>query len=371
MTDLPEIGEWMNSGSHTLWQFAAGDSNRSYQDLCLRWDVIIFGPGYAGPWPKCKVRLLADGRTPKRVEMVRKFAEDMSEGDIVFLRLGTSELYGVGEIVGDYAWLEDFGDIDGWHLGHVRRVRWLWRYDGTPKQFNTYTPKLGDTLQPMTSGVVVEWFDGLTISDESRSRRLAQLPDTCVPSEKTNLDVRMDAIADILFDEGVAADSIDALVAGMDELKRIGSWYDRSKTAPSESETIAYLVVPLLRALGWTPQRMAVEWNHVDIALFGRMPREDKNLAVAVEVKKRGLSCLSAKSQAERYAEEPGHEGCLRLIVTDGIRYGVYVRRDGEEFSDTPTAYLNLNRMMSAYSILECDGAAEALRLISADWSGH
>ena len=359
----------MKSSHRTMWQFAAGDSNRSYQDVCLRWDAIIFGPGYAGPWPECEARLLADGRTPKKMEIVRKFAEDTSEGDLVFLRLGTSEIYGVGEVVGDYAWFDDFGDIDGWHLGHVRRVRWLWRYDGSPQRFETYTLKLGDTLQPMTSEVVSEWFDGLTIPEEMRSRSLQKLPATCVPSADTKLDISMDTIANSLFDEGVAAGSIDALVSGMDELKRIASWYDRSDTSPSESETIAYLVVPLLRALGWTPQRMAVEWNHVDLALFSQMPRQDDNLAVAVEVKKRGLSCLNAKSQAERYAEEPGREGCLRLIVTDGIRYGVYVRRSGEAFLDGPTAYLNLNRMMSAYSILECDGAAEALRLMAPDWS--
>ncbi len=137
---------------------------------------------------------------------------------------------------------------------------------------------------------------------------------------------------------------------------------------PSEFETVAYLVVPLLRHLGWTPQRMAVEWKRIDVALFDAMPRADENLAVAVEAKKRDNSCLSAKGQAESYASLKGREGCKRLIVTDGIRYGVYVRGpDG--FPDAPTAYLNLNRMMQTYPILGCLGAADALRLMAADWS--
>ena len=71
---------------------------------------------------------------------------------------------------------------------------------------------------------------------------------------------------------------------------------------PSEFETVAYLVVPLLRHLGWTPQRMAVEWNRIDVALFDAMPRANDNLAVAVEAKKRDDSCLSARGQAEGYA---------------------------------------------------------------------
>jgi len=30
----------MELGDGAIWQVAAGDTDRSYQDLCLRWDVI-------------------------------------------------------------------------------------------------------------------------------------------------------------------------------------------------------------------------------------------------------------------------------------------------------------------------------------------
>jgi hypothetical protein len=69
---------------------------------------------------------------------------------------------------------------------------------------------------------------------------------------------------------------------------------------------------------------MAVEWNSVDVALFERLPRSDATLQVVVEAKKMENSCLTAKTQAASYAECRG--GCRRLIVTDGLRYGVYVR---------------------------------------------
>ena len=109
---------------------------------------------------------------------------------------------------------------------------------------------------------------------------------------------------------------------------------------PSEHETVAYLVVPLLRALGWTPQRMAVEWNHVDLALFNQLPRRDESLRVVVEAKKMDNSCLTAMSQAMSYAQ--GKSGCHRLIVTDGLRYGVYIR--GQEVFNL-YAYLNSTRL--------------------------
>ena len=92
-------------------------------------------------------------------------------------------------------------------------------------------------------------------------------------------------------------------------------------------------------------------------------------LAVAVEAKKRDNSCLSAKGQAEGYASLEGREGCERLVVTDGIRYGVYVRGPDGQFPATPAAYLNLNRMMDRYPIIGCQGAADSLRLMAADWS--
>jgi hypothetical protein len=95
-----------------------------------------------------------------------------------------------------------------------------------------------------------------------------------LPSGAAQIETSLNEISEYLFDQGVASASITNLLDEMGELIRIAKWYRRS-TKPSEHETVAYLVVPLLRALGWTPQRMAVEWNHVDLALFERLPRTD------------------------------------------------------------------------------------------------
>ena len=65
----------------------------------------------------------------------------------------------------------------------------------------------------------------------------------------------------------------------------------------------------------------------MDLALVAGLPREDSHLRAVVEAKKLDLSCLTAKSQAESYAK--GMPDCHRLIVTDGVRYGVYIRGAG------------------------------------------
>lgn len=349
----------MDLQNRTIWQQAAGDTDRNYVDLCLRWGVILNGPGYAGAWPDCEPMLRADGRSARKLTDLRRFVEEMQDGDWVVLRIGTATVMAVGQIVGDYCHREDFGDVDGWDLQHVRRVRWLWAQPQHPKIFETYTMKLGDTTQMLNEGAVTDWLRSLEIEESRLRGALPELPPPAVQ------DISLERVSEFLFDKGVASASIGRLLEEVGELTRIAKWYQRN-SPPSEHETVAYLIVPLLRALGWTPQRMAVEWNFVDVALFDRLPRSDDTLQIVVEAKKMGNSCLSAKSQAMNYAV--GKQGCHRLIVTDGMRYGVYTRGAEDEFK--LYAYLNLARLQQHYPILECHGAEESLLSMAPEWKG-
>jgi len=350
----------MDIGNKKIWQVAAGDTDRDYVEVCLEWDVILNGPGSEGPWPDCSEPLRTGwGLSSRKISDLRRFCEEIQDGDLVVLRLGTSDVFGVGVVVGGYLWNEAFGDVDGWELQHVRRVRWLWKYGETPMRFPPYTMKLGDTVQVLDAQPVIEWIKGLTIDEAAWTRPLKELP--AAPEEAT-----WQEIAEYLFDRGIGDAAIEHLTGQIDELARIASWYQRS-TGPSEAETIAYLVIPLLRALGWTPQKMAVEWHGVDIALFWTLPRTDENLTAIVEVKAKGRSCLNAQPEARVYAEQPGRQSCARLIVTDGLRYGVYLRKDGA-FNNCPDAYLNLTQMRRDYPVLHCRGAKEAFLLMAADW---
>lgn len=339
----------------TLWQQAAGDRDRNYAEICLKWDVILNGPGYAGAWPDCSEVLKNDGVASRKVTDLHRFSEEMEDGDTVVLRLGTTDIIGVGVIHGEYEWVDDFGDVDGWDLQHVRRVKWMWKDLKTPKSFPTYTLKQGDTTQRLDSDAVVEWIASLNL-DYNSVGELTELPLT---KERS---ISFESVSDYLFDNGVSSASIETLSKEIDELVRIARWYQKFDN-PSEFETVAYLAVPLLRALGWTPQKMAIEWNRVDIALFSQLPREDGNLSVVVEAKKKGSSCLTAVSQAQLYAK--GKHKCMRLIVTDGLRYGIYLR-NGSDFS--LYAYFNITDLKDAYPIYECHGVKEALRAMTPEW---
>ena len=348
----------MDISGKRVWQVAAGDPNRNCADLCLQWDVIMNGPGSGGAWPGCENFLRNEYSSRKNTD-VRRFADEITPGDYIVLRIGTADVFGLGLVVGKYEWNEEFGDIDGWDLQHIRRVKWLWRSDGKPVSFPVYTLKLGDTVQIMDSQPILDWISDLSMDHKPEEKELSKLPS---PSK----DIEWDSVSEYLFDEGVASNAIKSLTQEIDELIRISRWYQRTG-GPSESETIAYLVIPLLRSLGWTPQKMAIEWSSVDIALFNTLPRANENLSVVVEAKQKGRSCLNAHSQAKYYAEQDGRKSCCRLIVTDGVRYGVYFKRNGV-FSNEPDAYLNLARMREDYPVLGCKGTKDAFLFMSADW---
>jgi hypothetical protein len=350
----------MDTNGKNIWQQAAGDTDRNYVGLCLRWDVILNGPGNEDHWHTNKAKYRAGGMSAKKMTDIERFADEMQDGDFVVLRTGTTSVSGVGQVVGSYEWCDEFGDVDGWDLQHVRRVRWLWHSEYHPQDFGTYSMKLGDTTQKLGGGKVADWLAELDITKDAWDRPLKSLPRTI---GKAN--VTIEQISEFLFDHGVASASITTLLGEIGELTRIAQWYQRSQQMPSEHETVAYLVVPLLRALGWTPQRMAVEWNHVDVALFEQLPRVDESLRVVVEAKKMDNSCLSAVSQAMSYARP--RPQCRRLIVTDGLRYGVYLRTDTEPLFKLH-AYLNLARLRHDYPVYECGGAEDALLAMAPEW---
>lgn len=351
--------EWGKKLSNRVyWQQGGGDGDRVYCDLCFQYGVIINGPAHDGKLDdQVEQRMKDSGISTKKITDLKRFCFEIKDGDIVVLRVGTGEVHGVGVVVDDYGWNNIFSDVDGWDMQHYRRVRWLWKVDAdtTPETFERYTLKLGDTTQKLISTEVKNWVDKLGLDFEDKTV-LPNLPDASAT------EISIEDISDYLYEKGMAGNSIKELTDVIDDLHMIAKWYKRVPN-PSEFETEAYLVIPLLRALGWTPQKMAIEWSRVDIALFDKLPREDENLIAVVEAKRKGNSCLTAFSQAEKYSKNKTR--CNRLIVTDGLRYGVFVK-DGNDY--VRHAYMNLTEFKDKYEIYGCEGIKEALWTMTPDW---
>ena len=79
--------------------------------------------------------------------------------------------------------------------------------------------------------------------------------------------------------------------------------------------------------------------------------------------KKIDNSCLSALSQAEQYTK--GRKSCERLIVSDGLRYGVNFK---EKNRFELKANMNLTNLREDYSIYNCPGIKDALLYMTLEY---
>ena len=274
---------------------------------------------------------------------------------------------------GDYEYHNGFLDIDGWDIAHLRRVSWLWSSLDKPRVFDTYTLNQGDTTQllPNTDKTFAlrQWIEEFPLEIKGGDVTLPVLP------KSSDLTLSLGDACNSLYDSGLSSKSISHRWSQISDLAELARWYERHADQVSEAETVTHLIVPLLSALGWSPQSLAVEWpitgtGTADLVAFrplrGRL-RTDADISVLVEAKRLGTSCLTAVDQARRYAAKM--ENCLRLVVTDGMRYAIFVRASNNKgFGNTPVAYLNLLEPRKSYPILCCEGAGEALVSLSSAW---
>lgn len=365
--------------SKNCWIIAAGDRNRSYADICVRNSVVIMGPGDDGDFSSHAAYEKYSSKHGSAIANALQRFHQIGVGDLVILRLGLSEIHALGYVVNkhinqehssetSYGHSEVYSDIDGWDLQHFQQVRWFWKANGNPKIFNKVFSR-GGTIHPVTNSEkhkkVLEWVK--KIRDDKAP--ILQI------KHKEKKEISVQDITSKLFNYGIGTGAISEVDEKISDLCRLARWYKENKISPSEAETVAHLVTPLLLSLGWSPQRIALEYNiqgagRADIVLFPNGNRKDYQPTVVVEAKRYDQSCLSASEQIRRYASELDY--VRRLIVTDGIRYGIFTRKDKEEtFSLHLTAYLNLSRLRDCYPAYHehCGGADEAILMLSSDWS--
>ena len=300
-----------------VWQIGAGESKRSYADTFARHGVALIGPGDPGPWNPERYGKGGEG------SFVRRFATDLREGDVVLLRIGTSAVRAVGIVAFRYQHLPVFEDVNGWDLQHCRLVRW---YE-LPEPFDFGEPVFG--ANPARFSRVnkdeVSQYAIRFVTSPPTDWQHGTLPD--LPEEEADL-----AAADVPA-------HLRDMIGAMQDLA--GHYWDSAAMSdwPDEAETVAHLVIPFLRALGWPPERIAVEWRKIDVCVFATLPRAPENVRFVIEAKRLATGLERALEQAKGYLAELGME--REVIVTDGLRYRMYDAAN--DF--TPVAYANLRRL--------------------------
>jgi hypothetical protein len=305
----------MKASTRRVWQLAAGQASRPYADVFLKYGVGLIGPGDAGPWTAERDDDEFEGG------FVRRFASEIQVGDIFLLRTGISRICAVGIVASEYLYLNQFDDVNGWDLQHARRVRWC----KLPQEHTFTTPVFGanPTRCSRTWNEEVLDYADRFLNSPPTNWQTAALPE--LPAEEPPL-------------EDVPT-ALQGLVAAAHDL--VPLLWDRQAFGehPSEDELIAHFVVPFLRALGWPPERIAVKWRCIDVAVFRALPRTPENCHLVIEAKRLGAGVEGALEQAKGYVEALGTP--RDVVVTDGIRYRMYSCQSAFE----PIAYANLGRL--------------------------
>jgi len=303
------------SSTRRIWQLAGGQATRPYADVFLKYGVGLIGPGDAGAWTAERDDDEFEGG------FVRRFASEVQVGDVFLLRTGISRICAVGIVASEYLYLNQFDDVNGWDLQHARRVRW----QPLPEPYEFGTPVFGANpprLSRVQNEEVLD-FAHRFLNSPPTHWQTAALPE--LPPEEPPL-------------EEVPA-ALQGLVAAANDL--VPLLWDRQAFGehPSEDEMVAHFVVPFLRALGWPPERIAVKWRYIDVAVFQALPRTPENCHLVIEAKRLGAGVEGALEQAKGYVEALGTP--RDVVVTDGIRYRMYSCQRGF----APIAYANLGRL--------------------------
>lgn len=301
--------------SRTTWQLSGGPASRSYADVFVRHGVGLVGPGDPGRWLPERSDEDFDG------SFVRRFASEMQVGDAVLLRTGLSKIRAVGVVADGYDYLNQFDDVNGWDLQHARRIRWCElpvEYEFGSSVFGANPPR----LSRVNCEQVVDYARRFVASPPTFWQ---ETPLPALPAEEPLLDEPPEAIRNV--------------VAEVQDLYPLLWDRERFGEHPAEDELVAHFVVPLLRALGWPPERIAIKWRYIDVTLFSALPRTPESCHLVIEAKRLGAGVEGALGQAMGYVQALGVP--RDIVVTDGVRYRLYAA--AQDFA--PVAYANLVRL--------------------------
>jgi hypothetical protein len=335
-----------------VWQIAAGEKDRIYIDLFLNHDVMFMGPGRFGAYHKDTYESLKkDGVIKKGIAtQLRQFCTEIKHRDIVLLRLG-SQAKAIGLIrpwkLPEYFWTQTFDDVYGWDLQHTRRV--IWQHD------------LTDELQKMQKSKGLFHYRGSTFS-KVHKRLESQLKDLygqcklrdLKPLPSLSQPLTLEELGTELFSKGLPNEDVDKFILAIQRQRRLVKWYQKSGKQckrPSEHEVVAHMILPLLLALGWSEQLLAVEWRKVDLAAFGNTPTIPTNCCLVCEAKGYGHGLQNIFTQAATYVKKLKLDNCKRILLTDGARLYLYQRKKDDGWDENPVGYLNVNLVRTSHLI--------------------
>lgn len=328
-----------------IWQIASGDGYRKYTNLFLEHDVMFIGPGKHGPYNEQVYRALVDRNlfSGQRLGMIRSIATKVRPGDIVLLR----DAYRVASIgvveETEYEYDNTFDDVFGWDLQHTRRVIWQRHLDQELANIQREKPLFWRAKQIPTFTKVKD--DEILEPIKHLLEKTIDRPINSMPP-KLPEPLTLEKLGEELFSKGLPNESVDKVIVAIQRQRRLAKWYEeygKKSVRPTEHEVVSHMILPLLLALGWSEQLLAVEWHKIDLAAFSRTPTTKENCCLLCEAKEleHGLQ-QKVFAQATSYARKLKLDNCKKILLTDGIRLYLYQKLKNGEWNELPVGYLNV-----------------------------
>jgi hypothetical protein len=342
----------LNIDNKRTWQIGSGDSSRDYSNVFLEFGVALVGPGDPG-----------DDRNSKAEEYYKGHPNENNWGSVlrqvqpghwIILRSGQRIIKAVGEVTSGYDYKEIFGDVDGWDLQHLVNVNW---YLPVPEKGIVFDKSVlvRSTLAACRNEAVID-----RIKTEDFIRRL---PTADYRKLKLPQEITMSDIYQSLIDFGIRIQDAENVAATIERIIKLTKWYLQKDPDVLEHEIRTFLVVPLLISLGWSEQKIKIEYNKIDVAIFKKpfVGKYETDPDIIIETKRFYDGLSFTKSQAEQYSVD--YPTCKVIIATNGYRYKIFEKQDGN-FVDI--AYLNMaNLREHHYLNPEIGGAVTALLKMS------
>ncbi len=313
------------------WQVGTGDGTRNYGEIFLKYGVALVGPG--NPGKEGGPDAAAFYQQYPQVKNWGAVLTGVRKGDWIIARKGRSVILAVGEVVGEYNHSDFFADVEGWNLQHLVKVRWHIPAGGS---INLNGSSLGmSTLERCKQPDVFAAIYHAAFEDNK--------PVLSVPEPYKPIMVSTDNIIQALIDQGIRIQDAENVGRTIERIIKLAKWYDHNDRGVLEAEIVAFLITPLLIALGWSEQKIKLEHERIDVALFPEPFRGGKNLSprIILEAKTFSNGLAFTADQVRSYSEK--FPECDLFVTTNGYRYKIFEKEKGEL---VPKGYFNLLRMV-------------------------
>ncbi len=329
----------------TYWQVAAGEGTRDFSRVFLQYGVMLIGDGGQGSFVEHTERY----KGHRDWQKIMTFAEKVKLGDYVVMkrRWGTKgQILATGRVTSEYEFLDPFDDVEGWDLRHGRRVEW-------------FKPDSPINVKGLARGTVSMIHKGqsqiLNEADRLLDKEDKREPPKEIPTPANG--ILDEDLVEGLIRYGLRPADAETVIQTIRHVRRLAGWYKRREQDLSEHEIRTFLIVPLLLALGWSEQRIKIEWKQSDIALFKDVYTPKSHPELILESKRMGTGMDSALTQAQKYAKR--FPDCEKLVTSTGERYQLYTKSDDQSWQ--VSAYLNLLKLKDRHPYWPSVGGAAKL----------